>query len=133
MILEAIWPALCVVYAALCVWLTVRIANRRERWAKRTAAVMAIVPALYVASFGPACWISSRTNFGEATISAVYQPLTWASSNSTRTSSVLCWYAEIGAAAGFHWGLLPFVKPQGHGTVSIGYSCGWGKLDSPTP
>ncbi|MFN0053782.1 MAG: hypothetical protein ACKV0T_16505 [Planctomycetales bacterium] len=46
-------PTLAVAFAAFCVWLTVRIANRRERWAKWTLAVVAVL-ALYVASFGPA-------------------------------------------------------------------------------
>jgi hypothetical protein len=47
-------------FAAFCVWLTVRIFNRRERWAKWTLAAVVGVPMLYVASFGPWCWILSR-------------------------------------------------------------------------
>lgn len=50
-------PTLSVAFAAVCVWLTVRIVNRRERWAKWTLAA-AMVPVLYVASFGPACWLA---------------------------------------------------------------------------
>src|SRR5690349_19586030 len=49
-------PALALAFAAFCVWLAVRIINRRERWAKWTAAVIA-PPLLYLLSFGPACWI----------------------------------------------------------------------------
>ncbi|MBI3860511.1 MAG: hypothetical protein HY290_01300 [Planctomycetia bacterium] len=45
-----------VAFAAFCVWLTVRIVNRRERWAKWMLATVVGVPALYVVSFGPACW-----------------------------------------------------------------------------
>jgi hypothetical protein len=45
-----------VTFAALCVWLTVRIINRRERWAKWTLAAVIGLPVLYAASFGPACW-----------------------------------------------------------------------------
>ena len=45
-----------VAFAAVCVWLTVRIVNRRERWAKWMLAVVVGLPVLYVASFGPACW-----------------------------------------------------------------------------
>ncbi len=48
---------LAVAFAALCVWLMVRLVNRRERWAKRTLAALVAMPVLYVASFGPACWI----------------------------------------------------------------------------
>jgi hypothetical protein len=39
--------------AAICIWLTVRIVNRRERWAKWTIAGVIGIPALYLASFGP--------------------------------------------------------------------------------
>jgi len=53
-------PALAVAFAALCVWLGVRVWNRRERLARRTMASVSIgVPVLYFASFGPACWIES--------------------------------------------------------------------------
>lgn len=54
-------PTLGVIFAAFCVWLTVRIVNRRERWAKWTAVAAVGGPVLYFASFGPACWIVSRT------------------------------------------------------------------------
>src|SRR5579863_3459563 len=43
-------------FPALCLWLGIRIINRRERWAKWTLAIVLGVPALYLASFGPACW-----------------------------------------------------------------------------
>ena len=33
-------PTLAVAFAAFCVWLVVRIVNRRERWAKWTLAVV---------------------------------------------------------------------------------------------
>src|SRR5437899_2862266 len=45
------------VSAAFCIWLTVRIVNRRERWAKRTLAAVVGLTVLYVLSFGPACWL----------------------------------------------------------------------------
>jgi len=59
-ILAVVLPALVVTFAALCVWLTVRIINRREQWAKWMLAAMLSLPVLYVASFGPACWITAR-------------------------------------------------------------------------
>jgi len=47
-----------IVVAAFCVWLAVRIFNRRERWAKWTLAGLVLgLPLLYVLSFGPACWL----------------------------------------------------------------------------
>ncbi len=42
-----------VVYAAACIWLVVRIINRREKWAKWTMGALLIVLGLYVASSGP--------------------------------------------------------------------------------
>jgi hypothetical protein len=50
-----------VAFAAFVVWLTVRIVNRRERWAKWTLATVIVVPVLYVMSIGPAAWIAIRT------------------------------------------------------------------------
>jgi hypothetical protein len=46
-------PTLAIAFAASCVWLTVRVVNRRERWAKWTLAAVAAVSVLYVGSFGP--------------------------------------------------------------------------------
>lgn len=73
-------PILGVAFAATCAWLSVRIINRSERWAERTLAAIVIgLPVLYVASFGPACWISSRTgdqNSDAVTVvEQVFQPL----------------------------------------------------------
>lgn len=45
-------PALAVAFAAFCVWLTVRIVNRRERWAKWTALITGIAVG-YPFSSGP--------------------------------------------------------------------------------
>ena len=42
-------------FAGFCMWLAVRIFNRREKWAKRTAMALVTVPVLYVLSFGPVC------------------------------------------------------------------------------
>ncbi len=56
-----------VAFAAFCVWLIVRVVNRRERWAKWTlAAALLGVPMLYLASFGPVCWISAAPPGGRA-------------------------------------------------------------------
>ncbi len=49
--------------AAICIWLTVRIVNRRERWAKWTLAATAVL-ALYVQSWIPMArlgeWLASH-------------------------------------------------------------------------
>jgi hypothetical protein len=62
-------------FTASCVWLGVRIVNRRERWAKWTLAAAVGLPTLYVASFGPACWISTRLQPSGEIISTVYSPI----------------------------------------------------------
>jgi hypothetical protein len=50
-------PALGIALAVSCVWLTVRIANRRERWAKWTLAAIIAAPVGYFLSIGPLyCW-----------------------------------------------------------------------------
>jgi len=35
--LSTAWAIIGIAFAAFCVWLAVRIVNRRERWAKRIA------------------------------------------------------------------------------------------------
>jgi hypothetical protein len=76
-------PTLSVAFAALCVWLIVRIINRRERWAKWTLAVVVGLPLLYIASFGPACWwFSTPIKLSFIGIRArrapeIYSPIGW--------------------------------------------------------
>ena len=71
-----------IAFAALCVWLTVRIVNRREKWAKRTAKwfALALIAAsiLYPISVGPACWVASytgRASIERQAVAVVYYPL----------------------------------------------------------
>jgi hypothetical protein len=49
-----LFPTLAIAFAAFCVWLTVRIVNRREKWAKRTAWTVVVLLLLYPLSVGPA-------------------------------------------------------------------------------
>jgi hypothetical protein len=115
-------PALSLLSAAFCVWLGVRIVNRRERWAKWTAAGTVVLPALYVLSFGPACWISSRTetdvpmddDVESSFVAAAYQPvlsIAWRGPKPIRDS--VRWYAHL--LANESWGFA-----YGHG------GCHWG-------
>ena len=71
-------PALPIAFGAFCVWLIVRIVNRRERWAKWTLAGVVGVPVLYVASFGPACWFASRDQIEMRFVAGAYRPLIYA-------------------------------------------------------
>jgi hypothetical protein len=97
--MEAIGMIVAVVgaaYVALVLWLAVRIFNRRERWAKWTAAAVIGLPGLYVFSFGPACWIASRTQ--GATLPGVYQPVLDALLifESDTLHDLTRWYAGMG-------------------------------------
>jgi hypothetical protein len=64
---ESVQAATGLLFVAFCIWLTVRIVNRRERWAKRTAIVVAAV-LLYVLSLGPLIWLDSRGMLNDTAI-----------------------------------------------------------------
>jgi hypothetical protein len=58
------WGVIGAAYAAIWIWLGIRLYNRRERWAKWTAVALATTPALYVLSSGPMtalAWHSQST------------------------------------------------------------------------
>jgi hypothetical protein len=96
------WAVLGVVYAAVFVWLLVRIVNRRQRSAKWTAVGLIVLAALYVLSSGPMTTLGrwSHTTYTPAPAlgsnavmvttqegpgvwwSQVYAPLLWASDQS---------------------------------------------------
>jgi hypothetical protein len=97
-----LFSGLGVAFVAFCIWLTVRIVNRRERWAKWTLAAVVGVPVLYVAIFGPACWISSRTGIGSRAVSVVYQPMLRLCMRDTYLAAAFWWYASIGTKDGIY-------------------------------
>jgi len=68
--------------AGAAVWLTVRIVNRREKWARRTAVTAVVVGILYPLSAGPGTWLIHHGGFSKATLRfvlALYEPLGLAS------------------------------------------------------
>lgn len=92
---------IAIAFAAFCVWLTVRIVNRRERWANWTLAAVVGVPVLYVASFGPAIWIASPRDsdisVGPSSMLAIYRPLGWiANETDSPIGRALEWWARCG-------------------------------------
>jgi hypothetical protein len=94
---------LAVAFAAFCVWLTVRIVNRRERWAKWMLAAVVGGPALYVAGFGPAMWITVRTRgriLGLDAFVMVYEPVFTRAHLSKHFGIAMDWYAKIGLPEG---------------------------------
>jgi hypothetical protein len=78
--------------------------NRKPVWPWIVALLIGL-PVLYVASFGPACWISSRINSGQRFVTIAYRPLTWGLNDSHQSTldRVLRGYASLGAAHN-QWG-----------------------------
>jgi hypothetical protein len=75
--MSIVFPVIGAGFAAFCVWLGVRIYNRRERWAKRTALGLAIgVPLSYVLGLGPYIWLSTRDLLPDE-LPQIYMPVGW--------------------------------------------------------
>jgi hypothetical protein len=68
------WAIVGVAFAAVCVWLTVRIVNRRERWAKWTALGVICLPLLYVMSLGPVCALVGRGALPASILKIAFRP-----------------------------------------------------------
>jgi hypothetical protein len=83
-------------YLAFILWLVVRFINRRERWTKYTVSGLVGLPALYIVSFGPACWIASRTE--SETLPRCYLPILYAEIlyGDENVLKLAGWYAGIG-------------------------------------
>ena len=85
-----------VAFAAFCVWLGVRIVNRREPWAKRTLATVIVgLPVLYVASFGPACWSVDAGPADLEPVARIYRPLVRMACGGGVFASPLQWYCNL--------------------------------------
>src|SRR6476661_2468058 len=55
------------------------------------------LPFLYVASFGPACWMAARFQIGQGAVSAAYKPMGWATLHSPQfLGDALNWYMNAG-------------------------------------
>jgi hypothetical protein len=89
--------SLGVAFVAFCIWLGVRIVNRRERWAKRTAVgIVVALPVLYVASFGPACWLIADYGTRAEALPSLYLPTGWAIMRSETIADAAHAYALFG-------------------------------------
>jgi hypothetical protein len=124
-------PSLGLAVAACGIWLAVRIVNRRECWSRRTriAAALLALPAAYMASFGPACWISSRLGTGQDVVSRIYQPILKLEWDSPRfISAPIRGYGWLYSADGW-----VFSGPSGtteNGVTTVDDTCRW-MPDSP--
>jgi len=78
-------------------------ARSRLHWPLLTAALIGL-PVLYIASFGPACWISSHTlDQGDRAwaqaLNWIYQPiLSLAWSGPSVVQDPIRWYARVGSS-----------------------------------
>jgi hypothetical protein len=92
-----------IAFAAFCVWLTVRIANRRERWVKRTAATLMVVLVVgYPLSIGPFVWLCANEYLSDASADlvarSIYGPVTWLYEQGPQSiHDVLDWYVSLWA------------------------------------
>ena len=103
------------------------------------AAVLLGLPVIYVASFGPACWVTGRFNTGATALAIVYKPITGGRSWSEETvlTRLTDWYAGIGAPAGWGWSYSERLYGNPDGTVTFRGEWNWepipeGPFDIPT-
>lgn len=110
--MNALFSALAVALVAFAVWLTVCLVNRRERWAKWVLAATLVIPVTYVASFGPACWLTSQPleivtgpkPLHEPPpvpgLMKVYMPIAQIASSESTAGDALAWYLRLGIPDG---------------------------------
>ncbi len=80
------------------------MADRKKPGVAFYATVMLVVVLSYVASFGPACWITSRANVGNRVVSVVYRPLLMlADTGIAGVDGALLWYAYVGSPDEWAW------------------------------
>jgi hypothetical protein len=106
--MSIVLESLAVLFPVFCLWLAVRIFNRNEPWARRTAkrvAVGVVVGTiLYPISLGPACWIVSFTGVGSSVVSELYYPLIDCSmSGPPRLADSLDWWMHLLRAREWQW------------------------------
>jgi hypothetical protein len=93
--IDLIVPVVLVAFTALCIWLAVRIINRRERWAKWTALGLAILMG-YPLSWGPAIWLFTFGGLPSWAVSLIYYayaPIGWVANLSEPTTILLRQYS----------------------------------------
>jgi hypothetical protein len=101
--LTTLLPTLAVAFTAFCVWLAVRIVNRRKKsgWRFWVMAVLVLVFVAHPLSYGPAVWVSyhvGRTPEDHAFSGHVYLPLFWACRHAPESvQNAFQWYAWLWA------------------------------------
>jgi len=104
--------------------------SRKQPGVAFWATVVVVVAALYVASFGPACWITSWTNIGARIIPVAYLPITRCLSISAPVDGAIRWFSGLGAARGWGWTVIgggsDLLAPDAPGELVWE----WGPIDS---
>src|SRR5262245_31005029 len=94
-----------IAFAGFCVWLTVRIVNRRERWAKRTAVsliTVLVATFLYVLSSGPAIYLAQKYCSSGRGVSRAYRPVFLILVHGPKPiKQSIWWYLDF-------WRIIPF-------------------------
>ena len=69
--------------------------RKKPGWAFWATVVVVVALVAYPLSFGPACWISSRTGRGARVVSAAYQPIfrIWWTHSTRGLGRAVAWYA----------------------------------------
>ena len=57
--------------------------------------VVVAVPVLYVASFGPACWLVNREQVDCLVAARIYRPILRVAMAGTDIGRALCWYGDL--------------------------------------
>ena len=86
--------------------------RRKSAW-PWIAALLSAAPLLYVAAFGPACWISSRLDAGLQAVSTAYRPITvlaLTEDGDTRLDLWIAWWCDLGSDGAHVW----FYDDDGH-------------------
>jgi hypothetical protein len=82
--METAFGIIMLALTAICLWLGLRVYNRRERWAKWTGAGLAIALVVYPLSIGPAWWVECKfehPKWMSVAFSGAYAPILAANNN----------------------------------------------------
>ena len=115
--MSIVLPALAVAFGAFCVWLFVRIVNRRERWAKWVLAALIVVLS-YPLGFGPVCWLSDRKVIPRSYAWKAYNPLAFllARCGSNRVREAMVAFGQYGGGQ-----LKPPMQPTAKAIISVAH------------
>jgi hypothetical protein len=122
--MKTIFVVFSAAFAGFCIWLIVRIVNRRERWAKQTGVRLIVSVAIaYPLLFGPVCWIHERQDHLDtreeigSTIALAYRPVLAYWKSGLPGAEFVHWYAALGtsgnrlngySSSDLHWEQFPF-------------------------